>query len=206
MSPTAAAAIARRWPVRGFDIDDDAPVALDPARLFGRSAPLVLEIGCGMGEATIAMASADPARDYLAVDVHTPGLGALLAQAESRGLHNVAAGRGDALVLLRHGLPPGSLDAIHVFFPDPWPKARHHKRRLIQPSAVALMRDRLRVGGVLHTATDWADYAEQMARVLAGDVGLARYRPPVRRPGTKFEQRGREAGREIADFVFSRVS
>jgi len=209
MSPTASDALSRLWEARGFDIDDAAPASLDRVALFGRRAPLVLEIGCGMGDATIAMAAVDPGRDYLAVDVHTPGLGTLLARAERAGLGNVAAARGDALVLLRHGVEPASLDAIHVFFPDPWPKARHHKRRIIAPEPVALMRERLRPGGVLHTATDWAGYADQMIEVLAADPELREVsavsgeRPP-HRPITKYERRGIAAGREIRDFVFVR--
>ncbi|HEY9483234.1 MAG TPA: tRNA (guanosine(46)-N7)-methyltransferase TrmB [Micromonosporaceae bacterium] len=209
MSPTAADALARLWASRGFDIDETTPVELDRTALFGRYAPLVLEIGCGMGEAMLAMAAADPARDYLGVDVHTPGLGAILARAETDGIRNVAVARGDAVELLRHGVGPASLDAINVFFPDPWPKARHHKRRLIRPEIVALMRDRLRPGGVLHAATDWVHYAEQMRDVLTADPGLRNMddgdtpRPPDR-PPTKFERRGIAAGRSIHDLVFVR--
>ena len=210
MSPTAADALARLWAARGFDIDETTPRDLDRVALFGRHAPLVIEIGCGMGEAMLAMAAADPERDYLGVDVHTPGLGAMLARAERDGIRNVAVARGDAVELLRHGLRPGSLDAIHVFFPDPWPKARHHKRRIVRPEIVALMRDRLRPGGVLHTATDWVHYAEQMLDVLAADPGLRNtsdgYAPrPDGRPFTKFERRGIAAGRSIFDLIFARA-
>jgi tRNA (guanine-N7-)-methyltransferase len=209
MSPTAADAFTRLWVDRGFEIDEATPAKLDRAALFGRSAPLVVEIGCGMGEATFAMAAADPARDYLGVDVHTPGLGAMLARAEADGVRNVAVARGDAVELLRQSIEPVSLDAIHVFFPDPWPKARHHKRRIIRPEIVALMRDRLRPGGILHTATDWVHYAEQMLDVLAADPGLRNtvdgYAPrPTARPLTKFERRGLGAGRAIHDCVFAR--
>src|SRR4051794_8593075 len=172
MSPTAAEAFDRLWASRGIDVIETGGVRVDRAALFGREAPLVLEIGSGMGEATIEMAVAEPARDFLAVDVHTPGLGALLAAADERGLTNVAAARGDAIVLLEDGVAGASLDAIHVFFPDPWPKARHQKRRIIRPDVVALMRDRLRIGGTLHTATDWPDYATQMLEVLTADPGL----------------------------------
>ena len=210
MSTTSADALARLWSERGFDIDDDAVVALDQHRLFGRIAPLVVEIGSGMGDATIAMAATDPGRDYLAIDVHTPGLGNLLAQAEALDLTNVRAARGDAVELLRHGIDSGALDAIHVFFPDPWPKARHHKRRIIDPDRVALMRDRLRVGGVLHTATDWPDYAEQMLEVLTAEGGLRNlhdgFAPRGERPVTKYERRGTNAGRPIHDCVFARSS
>ena len=210
MSPTAADALARLWADRGFDIDETTPIALDRSSLFGRVGPLVLEIGCGMGEAMLAMAAADPGRDYVGVDVHTPGLGAMLARAEIDGIRNVAVARGDAVELLRHGVGPASLDAINVFFPDPWPKARHHKRRLIRPEIVALMRDRLRPGGVLHLATDWVHYAEQMLDVLTADPGLRNtsdgYAPrPPDRPLTKFERRGITAGRSIHDLVFVRT-
>jgi tRNA (guanine-N7-)-methyltransferase len=209
MSPTAAAALARLWADHGFDVDETTPVELDRASLFGRVGPLVLEIGCGMGEAMLAMAAGDPGRDYLGVDVHTPGLGAMLARAEIDGIRNLAVARGDAVELLRHGVEPASLEAIHVFFPDPWPKARHHKRRIIRPEIVALMRDRLRPGGVLHTATDWVHYAEQMLDVLTADPGLRNASDgyalrPSGRPLTKFERRGVAAGRSIHDLVFVR--
>lgn len=177
--------------------------------LFGRRAPLVLEIGSGMGDATLAMAAADPERDYLAVEVHTPGIANLLALVEQRKLTNVRVASGDALDLVRHLLAPDTLDAVHIFFPDPWPKARHHKRRLIQPAHVALLRSRLVPGGTLHCATDWADYAEAMLETLTADPELVNaydgYAPgPVERPQTGFERRGVAAGREIFDLVFRR--
>ncbi len=148
---TRADALARLWPRYGYDIDvetaggagdegnerGDHGAGFDPAVLFGRDAPLVVEIGCGMGEAAARMAAADPGRDYLAVDVHTPGLANLLALAERARLENVRAARGDAVELLRDLMKPGSLDAVHVFFPDPWPKAKHHKRRIVRPDVVA---------------------------------------------------------------------
>ena len=197
-------ALRRLWPVYGVPAGP-----LDPEGLYGRRAPLVLEVGSGMGEATAAMAAADPARDYLAVEIHTPGVAALLAKIDADGLANVRVASTDALELVRH-LPPGSLDAIHVFFPDPWPKARHHKRRLIQPRHVALLRDRLAPGGTLHCATDWLDYAEAMMETLSADPGLVNEHPgyaprPEHRPVTKFEQRGIEAGRPIRDLIFRRV-
>jgi tRNA (guanine-N7-)-methyltransferase len=209
MGAVRADALARLWPERGYDIDPGGE-GFEPAARFGRDAPLVLEIGCGMGEATAAMAAADPDRDYLAVDVHTPGLANLLALAERDGLSNVLAARGDAVELLRDLLKPGSLDAVHVFFPDPWPKAKHHKRRIVRPDAVALMRERLALGGRLRCATDWASYAEQMLEVLSADPGLrnthdgyAPHRPS--RPVTKFERRALAAGREVFDLEFVRV-
>ncbi|WP_222106286.1 tRNA (guanosine(46)-N7)-methyltransferase TrmB [Catellatospora sichuanensis] len=202
-------ALTRLWPTYGVTIADPYP-PLDTEALFGRRAPLVLEIGSGMGDATVAMAAADPGRDYLAVEVFPPGLGNLLAVVEERGLANVRVAQGDALHLLRQMLPPDSLDAVHVYFPDPWPKLRHHKRRLIQPDNVTLLRSRLTVGGVLHCATDWADYAEQMAEVLDAADGLANlhdgFAPrPAHRPVTKFERRGIAAGRQIFDLLYRRT-
>ena len=138
----------------GSIVADGDRTPLDLPALFGRVAPVVLEIGFGMGESTAAMAGADPGRDYLGVEVHTPGIGNLLALLGEHGLTNVRVAHGDAMQLV-HRIAPAALDAVHVFFPDPWPKARHHKRRLIRPANVALLRDRLRPGGRLHCATDW---------------------------------------------------
>ena len=199
-------ALARLWPVYGVEITDRR---LDLAALFGRAAPVVLEIGSGMGEATAAMAAANPGRGYLAVDVHTPGLGNLLALVEEYGLTNVRVARGDALEMVRNQIAPASLDAVHVFFPDPWPKARHHKRRLIQPAHVALLASRLVEGGTLHCATDWADYAEAMLAALGASPLLVNTahgyaERPAYRPLTKFEQRGVEAGRQVFDLIFER--
>ncbi len=210
------------WPRLGFSVHDpDSPVpltaggVLDTVALFGRSAPLVLEIGSGMGEATATMAAADPSRDYLAVEAHLPGVANLLGLVDRVGLTNVRIAHGDALDLVRTALPAADglrtgLDAVHVFFPDPWPKARHHKRRLVQPSHVALLRSRLRVGGTLHCATDWVDYADAMLEALEADPGLENtvdgFAPrPAHRPVTKFEQRGLDLGHEVRDLVFRRV-
>ncbi|GAA1799927.1 tRNA (guanosine(46)-N7)-methyltransferase TrmB [Luedemannella flava] len=206
-----AEALERLWPDFGLDIPADADLRrpVDPAAVFGRVAPVVLEIGCGMGDAAVAMAAADPDRDYLAVDVHTPGLGRVLTEIEDRGLTNLRAVRGDALDLVRDCLPAASLAAVHVFFPDPWPKARHHKRRLVQPAAVALLADRLAPGGHLLCATDWADYAEQMLEVLSAEPTLHNLHDGAAprlatRPVTVFERRALAAGRQIADFAFAR--
>jgi tRNA (guanine-N7-)-methyltransferase len=170
--------------------------------------PLVLEIGSGMGEAALAMASADPGRDYLAVEIHTPGVANLLAAVEARGLTNLRVVVGDALELLRDRIPPERLDAIHVFFPDPWPKARHHKRRLVQPAHVALLASRLAPGGRLHCATDDAGYAAAMLATLTSSSLVncfETYAPrDERRPLTKFEQRARDARRDVFDLVFRR--
>jgi tRNA (guanine-N7-)-methyltransferase len=162
---------------------------------------VVLEIGFGMGELTAAMAAAEPGRDFLGVEVHTPGIGNLLALVGEAGLTNVRVAHGDAMELV-HRIAPGGLDAVHVFFPDPWPKARHHKRRLINPGNVALLVDRLRPGGRLHCAT----YAEAMRETLEADPGL-RLAAESRdtRPETKFERRGTRAGRPIADLIYLRA-
>jgi len=195
---------AELWPRFGLTVHDGDRAPLDLAQLFGREAPVVLEIGFGMGEGTAAMAAADPGRGYLGVEVHTPGIGNLLAVVGEQGLSNVRVAHGDAMQLL-HRIAPASLDAVHVFFPDPWPKARHHKRRLIRPENVALMRERLRPGGLLHCATDWPDYAEAMAETLAADPGLEPAGDDrAGRPETKFERRGTTAGRPITDLRFQR--
>ncbi|WP_129338326.1 tRNA (guanosine(46)-N7)-methyltransferase TrmB [Cellulomonas endophytica] len=222
LGPERQDALARLWPRWGFSVHDDAQGAmprrahdvlgevLDLERLFGRRAPVVLEIGSGMGEATVAMAAADPDRDWLAVEAHLPGLAQLLVRVERAGLSNVRVAHGDALDLVRRRLPEESLDAVHAFFPDPWPKPRHHKRRLVQPEHVALLRSRLVRGGTLHVATDWTEYAEAMLVVLAADPGLENTvdgfvvpRPP-QRPETKFERRGLDLGHEVRDLVFRR--
>ncbi len=198
-------ALERLLPRLGFRIPGPA---LDLTALFGRPAPVVLEIGSGMGDATVAMAAADPGRDYLAVEVFPPGLGNLLATVEEAGLGNVRVAAGDALELVRHMLPADSLDAVHIYFPDPWPKARHHKRRLIQRVNVTLLVSRLRPGGVLHLATDWAHYAEQMLEVLNADPTLSGgvIERPLSRPVTKFEARALAAGRSVTDLVYTRLS
>lgn len=201
VTPGQADALARLLPAYGID----ATTPFSAARAFGREAPLVLEIGSGMGEATAAMAAADPDRDLLAVEVHTPGLGTLLRRIEDTGLTNVRVLEGDARQVLAELLAPGSLDEVRVFFPDPWPKARHLKRRLLTPAFAALVASRLRPGGRLHVATDWASYAEQVEQVLGGsedyDV-VARDRGA--RPVTRFEQRGLDAGRQPYDVVARR--
>ncbi len=172
--------------------------------VFGRDALLVLEIGSGMGEATAAMAAADPDRDLLAVEVHTPGVAALLRRVEDLGLTNVRVVEADALHVLER-LPDGSLDEVRVFFPDPWPKARHHKRRLVSPAFVERVATALRAGGRLHVATDWEHYAEQVLDVLAASLRFEVVsRDRGARPVTRFEQRGWDEGRPSYDVVAER--
>ncbi|MGC5030557.1 tRNA (guanosine(46)-N7)-methyltransferase TrmB [Micromonospora sp. DT229] len=206
MSDRQTAALQHLWPVYALRVGD--ATSLDPVALFGRRAPLVVEIGSGMGDTTVEMAAADPDRDYLAVEVHTPGIANLLDLVHRRELRNVRIAEGDAVELMQ-ALPADFLDAVHVFFPDPWPKSRHHKRRLIQPRHVALLRSRLAVGGILHCATDWAEYAEAMRATLDADPGLVNlhdgYAPrPAHRPVTRFERRALRAGRPIADLIYRR--
>jgi tRNA (guanine-N7-)-methyltransferase len=200
------AAWDRWWPVRGHDVADlvDGAMAYDPPAWFGRAAPLILEIGSGMGESTAALAAAEPDVDHLAVEVFEPGIAALLMRATE--LTNLVVLRGDAVALLSEKVPEASLAGIRIFFPDPWPKRRHHKRRLVQPAFAALAASRLRPGGTLHMATDWADYAEQMRAVADAEpqlVGGEVPRPPWR-PVTKFEARARAEGRDVHDFVYRR--
>ncbi len=182
---------------------------LDLQTAFGRCAPVVLEIGFGMGESTAACATLHPEQDFLGVEVHTPGVGNLLKLIDAQGLGNVRIVRHDAVEVLRHMLPPGSLAGVHVFFPDPWPKKRHHKRRLIQPPLVHLLAQRLAPGGYLHLATDWEEYARQMLEVLSAEPLLentaAGFAPrPESRPLTKFEQRGLRLGHGVWDLLFRR--
>ncbi|MBX3661520.1 MAG: tRNA (guanosine(46)-N7)-methyltransferase TrmB [Burkholderiales bacterium] len=185
----------------------DTPADLDA--VFGRKAPRIVEIGCGMGETTVAIAAAHPDTDYLGIEVHTPGVGSLLKQIEAAGLGNLRVIQHDAVAVLQGMIAPDSLDGIHIFFPDPWPKKRHHKRRLIQPPFATLAASRLKPGGYLHAATDWHEYAEQMLAVLGAEPLLentvAAYAPrPAYRPQTKFETRGLKLGHGVWDLVFRR--
>ena len=183
---------------------------LDLNAAFGREAPKVLEIGFGMGTATATIAQAHPETDYLGVEVHTPGVGALLKSIGEQGLNNLRIIQHDAVEVLEHMLPDASLDGAHIFFPDPWHKKRHHKRRLVQPDFVALLVRKIKPGGYLHLATDWADYAHQMLDVLSINPDLTNtadgYAPrPEYRPLTKFEQRGVRLGHGVWDLIFRRT-
>jgi tRNA (guanine-N7-)-methyltransferase len=176
---------------------------------FGRLAPTILEIGCGMGETTANIAAEMPQNNYLGIEVHTPGVGSLLKQIATRELKNLRVIQYDAVDVVRHMLTPESLAGIHVFFPDPWPKKRQQKRRLIQPPFVALLASRLVPGGYLHCATDWQDYAEQMLAVLSVEPQLVNqhnaYAPrPDYRPQTKFETRGLKLGHGVWDIIVKR--
>jgi tRNA (guanine-N7-)-methyltransferase len=202
VTPAQAGALSRLWADLGVAVDG-AP--LDLPRLFGRDGPVVLEIGFGMGEATVEVARTAPDQDVLAVDVHTPGVGNLLRLVEREQLTNVRVAEGDALTLLADMLAPGSLAAVHVFFPDPWPKTRHAKRRLVTPAFADLVAARLRPGGLLHVATDWAPYAEQVHRVVAEHAAFAVEAAVPWRPRTRFERRGTDAGRASHDIAARRL-
>ena len=183
---------------------------LDLARRFGREAPRILEIGFGMGETTARIAASCPQNDYLAIEVHSPGVGSLLKLIAEQQLANLRIVQHDATEVLEHMIPADTLSGIHVFFPDPWPKRRHHKRRLIQPPFVRLLATRLTAGGYLHLATDWQEYAQQMLEVLSGEPLLSNtsrdYAPrPNYRPLTKFEQRGLQLGHGVWDLIFVRA-
>lgn len=188
-----------------------APAPLDLEGAFGRRAPKVLEIGFGMGETTAAIAAAHPENDYLGIEVHTPGVGNLLKEIEARGLANVRIIQHDAVEVLESMITTPVLDRVHLFFPDPWPKKRHHKRRLLQPPFLRLLVSRMRPGALFHAATDWEDYAVQMLEVLSAEPALRNtadgYSPrPAERPLTKFEERGLHLGHRVWDLVFERVA
>ncbi|NBE53596.1 tRNA (guanosine(46)-N7)-methyltransferase TrmB [Streptomyces sp. YC537] len=201
--------LERLWPKWGFDIDGRSTLDLD--EMFD-GLPVVLEIGFGMGEATGQMAAEDPETGILAVDVHTPGMGNLLGLAERGGLSNVRVANGDAIILLREMLPAASLDGLRVYFPDPWPKKRHHKRRLIQPEFLTLAARALKPGALVHCATDWEEYAEQMLDVLTAHPDYVNtqedggYAPrPAFRPLTRFEGQGLDKGHVVHDLLFRRT-
>ena len=183
---------------------------LDLRATYGRAAPIVVEVGSGMGETTARIARENPQNDYLAIEVHAPGVGSLLKRLAEEGIGNVRVVRHDAVEVLRDMIPQGSLSGLHVFFPDPWPKKRHHKRRLIQQEFASLAAERLAPGGYIHVATDWQDYAEHVLGVLSREKLLTNtaenYAPrPAARPETKFERRGLKLGHGVWDIVFERM-
>ena len=199
----------RLWPVLGAEATAGTE-PLDSERWFGRSAPVVLEIGSGTGTSTAAMAKEEPKLDVVAVDVYRRGLAQLLGSIEREGITNIRLIRGDGLDVLEYMFGADSLTGVRVFFPDPWPKSRHHKHRLLSAEAVALIADRLRPGGVLHVATDHPGYAEWIAEVGDAEPRLARVdteRPPpisVRRPTTKYETKAHDAGSDVAELLWEK--
>ncbi len=186
-----------------------AKAPIDPEIIFGRRAPLIVEIGFGMGEGMAQIAAAHPGNDYIGIEVHNPGVGSLLDKIGRAGLQNVRIVQHDAVEVMRDMVCADSLAGVHVFFPDPWHKKRHHKRRLLQAPFVSLLASRIAPGGYLHVATDWEDYAVQILAVLEAEPLLAntvdRYAPrPSYRPLTRFEQRGVRLGHQVFDLVFMR--
>ncbi len=205
-------ALTELWP--RFGLEPPAPGAsplLDLAAIFGRAAPCVLEIGFGNGDALVAMAADAPDRNFLGAEVHAPGIGHCLLAIERLGLANVRLLRQDAVEVLRERLPEHSLAGVHLYFPDPWHKKRHHKRRLVQPDFVALLGDRIAPGGYFHVATDWPEYAAHIQAVMAGSpvfgpAGTASQPASGARPRTRFEARGERLGHPIWEAVYWRNS
>lgn len=202
-------ALERYWPRYGIE-GGTSPLQLE--EIFGRRAPCHLEIGFGMGEALLEMATSHPEVNHLGIEVYLPGIGSLLKRVHEQQLHNLRILNGDACELLDRSIPDASFEVIQLFFPDPWPKKRHHKRRIVQPPFAALLAQKLLPGGRLLMATDWQDYAEHMLQVLSATPGLVntagpgRYAPrPAERPLTKFEARGQRLGHPVWDLVFVRT-
>jgi len=201
-------ALDNYWPIMGVEYQAEL---IDIATLFGRNAPTVLEIGFGMGDSLVTMAGENPQQNFLGIEVHLPGVGACLADAYAAKLSNLRVMCHDAVEVLQNMIPDGSLDMVQLFFPDPWHKARHNKRRIVQPPFVKLVLRKMKMGGVFHMATDWQPYAEYMLEVING---IACYRNlsskndylprPDTRPLTKFELRGQRLGHGVWDLMFER--
>jgi tRNA (guanine-N7-)-methyltransferase len=203
-------ALEEVWPEMGLELKDGA---INFAEVFGREAPVVLEIGFGMGASLIEMATQQPDKNYIGIEVHRPGVGRLLASVKELGLTNIRVYAEDAVEVLADCIPDGSLHALQLFFPDPWHKKKHHKRRIVQPEFVQNIRQKLEVGGYFHMATDWENYAEHMMEVMSGAEGFTNkagegeYSPqPEWRPVTKFQKRGERLGHGVWDLMFERQS
>lgn len=198
LTPGQQAALGRGLPLFGL-ASDEGP--LQPQQIFGNRHPVTLEIGFGTGESLLAQASQHPQTNFIGVEVHKPGIGRLLMGVEAAGLHNVRVVCEDCVPLLQEALPEDSLDCVQIFFPDPWPKKRHHKRRLVNQDFLMLLKRPLKPGGLLHLATDWQPYAEQMEALLAQDASFQAVQPPPR-PSTKFEARGTKLGHQVTDLAY----
>lgn len=203
-------ALDNHWPAFGLSYQHSP---LDLQQVFGRSAPVVLEIGFGMGKSLVEMASNAPDKDFIGIEVHKPGVGACLGDAAAAGLSNLRLFEHDAVEVLNDSIAAESLDTVQLFFPDPWHKKRHHKRRIVQPEFVQLLRKKLKIGGVFHMATDWQNYAEHMLEVMQVAPGFENVSAngdyverPEQRPLTKFEQRGQRLGHGVWDLMFTRTS
>jgi tRNA (guanine-N7-)-methyltransferase len=208
ITPGQQRAFEQNWQRYGLEHNGGT---LDYDEAFGRPGSRVLEIGFGMGQSLVAMAAATPATNFIGIEVHRPGVGKLLHSMVERDVHNIRIYCHDAVEILRDCIPDASLDTVQIFFPDPWHKKRHHKRRLVQPAFVAHLTGKLKPGGTLHLATDWENYAEQMMAVLSAADGLTNTCPaghfaprPEHRPLTKFELRGERLGHGVWDLIFTR--
>jgi len=197
------------WPHYGLELDNGM---INPAEVFGREAPVVLEIGFGMGDSLLSMANDQPEKNYIGIEVHRPGVGRLLNTAQTEGVKNLRVYCDDAVEVLAQCIPDGSLDCLQLFFPDPWHKKKHHKRRIVQPEFAQTIRQKLKVGGVFHMATDWENYAEHMMEVMSAAEGYnnvagnGAYSPqPEWRPVTKFQKRGERLGHGVWDLMFERT-
>jgi tRNA (guanine-N7-)-methyltransferase len=201
-------AFENSWSTYGLKLADGA---IDTDTVFGRSGPKVLEIGFGMGDSLLQMAAAEPATDFIGIEVHPPGVGTIMNIAQSEGISNLRVYLADANDVLEECFPPQSIDRLQLYFPDPWHKKKHNKRRIVQPQFVQLVREKLRPGGVLHMATDWQHYAEQMLETLdeaegfENIAGIGQYSPrPDYRPMTKFEKRGERLGHGVWDLIYKK--
>jgi tRNA (guanine-N7-)-methyltransferase len=201
-------AFENSWSTYGLNLADGA---IDTDTVFGRSGPKVLEIGFGMGDSLLQMAAAEPATDFIGIEVHPPGVGTIMNIAQSEGISNLRVYLADANDVLEECFPPQSIDRLQLYFPDPWHKKKHNKRRIVQPQFVQLVREKLRPGGVLHMATDWQHYAEQMLETLdeaegfENIAGIGQYSPrPDYRPMTKFEKRGERLGHGVWDLIYKK--
>ena len=200
-TPSQQRALDELLPRFGIEFSNSV---LKPKEIFERTAPVVLEIGSGMGETTAEIARQNPAIDFIAIEVHGPGVGGLLKKIDELGLKNLRVIRHDAVEVLDKMIGDGSLAGLHLFFPDPWPKKRHHKRRLVQPPFAALAARKLAPSGYFHSATDWPEYAEQMEAVFSGEPLMEKATQAKARPVTKFERRGIGLGHPVRDLLFLR--
>lgn len=210
MTQSQKNALEKYWDTYGLSLEDGQ---INAAEVFGRSKPLVLEIGYGMGSSLVEMAALSPELDFIGVEVHSPGVGSLLHGASERSLTNLRTYMADATDVLRECIAESSLQRIQIYFPDPWPKKKHHKRRLVQPQLLQLLESRLAPGGLLHLATDWQPYAEHMLEVLAPFAGFANQSTtggyvsrPEWRPLTKFELRGERLGHQVFDLLYKKTA
>ncbi len=209
MTPSQQRAYADLWPAYGLEL---AAGLIDPRQVFAHAAPLVLEIGFGMGDSLVSMAAAAPETDFIGIEVHKPGVGRLLRLADAAALRNLRVYRADAIEVLKTCIPDASLKRVQLYFPDPWHKKRHHKRRIVQAAFIDLVLRKLQPGGQFHAATDWEPYAFYMLEILSAAGGLVNAagtgnyaEKPHYRPATKFERRGERLGHGVRDLVFTKI-